>query len=399
MSKTKPGVEPSPEATETLLTHLIELRDRILRMFIAILVVFLILFPFANPIYTWLADPLMQHLPEGTSMIAIDVAAPFLIPFKLTLLLAVVLSIPYLLYQVWSFVAPGLYAHEKSMALPLVASSTMLFYLGMAFAYFVVFPLIFAFFTATAPEGVSVMTDISRYLSFVIMLFIAFGIAFEVPVATILLVSMGATTPAKLAQKRPYVIVGVFLVGMVLTPPDIISQTLLALPMWLLFEIGLILSRIMERKKAERRAGAGNDDGASDGEGPDDDGPGGGGTSPRGGSGGSGGTRTTAATTGAAASTATKGEGASAAARTGYTPLTDDEMDAELDRIEEEQAELRRQREARDSGGATAGQAPADPAPDATSAPAAENQDDAGSPSDEDKGGGPPDHPDAGRER
>lgn len=220
MSKTKPEVEPSPEATETLLTHLIELRDRILRMFIAILVVFLVLFPFANPIYTWLADPLMQHLPEGTSMIAIDVAAPFLIPFKLVLLLAVVISIPYLLYQVWSFVAPGLYSHEKNLALPLVASSTILFYLGMAFAYFVVFPLIFAFFTATAPEGVAVMTDISRYLAFVIMLFIAFGIAFEMPVATILLVSLGATTPEKLAKKRPYVIVGVFLVGMVLTPPS-----------------------------------------------------------------------------------------------------------------------------------------------------------------------------------
>jgi sec-independent protein translocase protein TatC len=264
MSKTKPEVEPSPEATETLLTHLIELRDRVLRMFIAILVVFLVLFPFANPIYTWLADPLMQHLPEGTSMIAIDVAAPFLIPFKLVLLLAVVISIPYLLYQVWSFVAPGLYSHEKNMALPLVASSTILFYLGMAFAYFVVFPLIFAFFTATAPEGVSVMTDISRYLSFVIMLFIAFGIAFEVPVATILLVSLGATTPDKLAKKRPYVIVGVFLIGMVLTPPDIISQTLLALPMWLLFEIGLILSRIMERKKAEKRSAQGGDE-ADDG--------------------------------------------------------------------------------------------------------------------------------------
>ncbi len=358
MSKTKPGVEPSPEATETLLTHLIELRDRILRMFIAILVVFLILFPFANPIYTWLADPLMQHLPEGTSMIAIDVAAPFLIPFKLTLLLAVVLSIPYLLYQVWSFVAPGLYAHEKSMALPLVASSTMLFYLGMAFAYFVVFPLIFAFFTATAPEGVSVMTDISRYLSFVIMLFIAFGIAFEVPVATILLVSMGATTPAKLAQKRPYVIVGVFLVGMVLTPPDIISQTLLALPMWLLFEIGLILSRIMERKKAERRASAGGDADTGDDDGPDDDGPGGG--KPRGGGSGGGSRKTAAASSAATASGTTgtaagPGESATAAARTGYTPLTDDEMDAELDRIEEEQAELRRQRAARESGGTPAG--------------------------------------------
>ncbi|ADC70648.1 MULTISPECIES: twin-arginine translocase subunit TatC [unclassified Thioalkalivibrio] len=354
MSKTKPEVEPSPEATETLLTHLIELRDRVLRMFIAILVVFLVLFPFANPIYTWLADPLMQHLPEGTSMIAIDVAAPFLIPFKLVLLLAVVISIPYLLYQVWSFVAPGLYSHEKNMALPLVASSTILFYLGMAFAYFVVFPLIFAFFTATAPEGVSVMTDISRYLSFVIMLFIAFGIAFEVPVATILLVSLGATTPDKLAKKRPYVIVGVFLIGMVLTPPDIISQTLLALPMWLLFEIGLILSRIMERKKAEKRRAQGGDepDDLSDdsGDGPDDPdgGPGGGGK----GASGTSSRKAAAATATAGAASSSSSAGARetpASARAGYTPMTDEEMDAELDRIEAEQAELQRQKEARKS--------------------------------------------------
>jgi sec-independent protein translocase protein TatC len=266
MSNGKSTGEPSTEATETLLSHLIELRDRILRMFLAILVVFLMLFPFANQIYTFLATPLMVHLPEGTSMIAIEVAAPFLIPFKLVLLLAVVLTIPYTLYQLWAFIAPGLYKHEKKLAGPLVASSTILFYLGMAFAYFVVFPLIFAFFTATAPEGVAVMTDISRYLDFVIMLFIAFGIAFEVPIATILLVSMGATTPEKLASKRPYVIVGTFVIGMILTPPDIISQTLLALPMWILFEIGLILSKIMEKRKAERRAAEGlvDDD-------PDDD--------------------------------------------------------------------------------------------------------------------------------
>ena len=364
MSKTKPGVEPSPEVTETLLTHLIELRDRILRMFIAILVVFLVLFPFANPIYTWLADPLMQHLPEGTSMIAIDVAAPFLIPFKLVLLLAVVVSIPYLLYQLWAFVAPGLYKHEKSMALPLVASSTALFYLGMAFAYFVVFPLIFAFFTATAPEGVSVMTDISRYLSFVIMLFIAFGIAFEVPVATILLVSMGATTPAKLAQKRPYVIVGVFLIGMVLTPPDIISQTLLALPMWLLFEIGLILSRIMERRKAEARGKRADRDADDDG-GPDDDGPGGPrgdgpGKGPRRPSGDAGraaaGDKSAHVTGGAASAGAAASGGASAAARTGYTPMTEDEMDAELDRIEAEQAGTRDPKTAGPESGADTGE-------------------------------------------
>lgn len=341
MSKTSPGVEPTEEATETLLSHLIELRDRVLRMFIAVLVVFLILFPFANQLYTFLADPLMAHLPEGTSMIAIEVAAPFLIPFKLTLLLAVAISIPYLLYQLWAFIAPGLYQHEKSLAGPLVASSTILFYLGMAFAYFVVFPLIFAFFTAAAPEGVDVMTDISRYLDFVILLFIAFGIAFEMPVATILLVTMGATTTEKLAAKRPYVIVGVFLVGMVLTPPDIISQTLLALPMWLLFEVGLILARIMERRKAERETTADDDpDGPDDPEGGPGGGPGAGpqsgpdsGPAPRSGTG------TTRPEPAGRAPADTSGETRpSPAARTGYTPLSEAEMDAELDRIEAEDA-------------------------------------------------------------
>ncbi|TVP80462.1 twin-arginine translocase subunit TatC [Thioalkalivibrio sp.] len=362
MSNGKTTGEPSTEATETLLSHLIELRDRILRMFLAILVVFLMLFPFANQIYTYLATPLMVHLPEGTSMIAIEVAAPFLIPFKLVLLLAVVLTIPYTLYQLWAFIAPGLYKHEKKMAGPLVASSTILFYLGMAFAYFVVFPLIFAFFTATAPEGVAVMTDISRYLDFVIMLFIAFGIAFEVPIATILLVQMGATTPEKLASKRPYVIVGTFVIGMILTPPDIISQTLLALPMWILFEIGLILSRIMEKRKAERRAAEGIDDDA-DGDGPDDDprrggpgagprrgGPGPGGKTPR-----AGGTTPRPTTSGSATASgaAAASAGASAKASTAtseFRPLSPDEMDVELDRLEAEErllAEKRAQKEGR----------------------------------------------------
>jgi sec-independent protein translocase protein TatC len=253
----------------------------------------------------------------------------------------VVLAIPYILYQLWAFVAPGLYKHEKTLAMPLVVSSTLLFYLGMAFAYFVVFPLIFAFFTATAPEGVAVMTDISRYLDFVIMLFIAFGIAFEVPIATILLVSMGATTPEKLARKRPYVIVGTFVIGMILTPPDIISQTLLALPMWILFEIGLVLSRIMLKRKADRLAAEGL------GPDPDDDGPprGGPGNRPGGGPG-SGGhtprpdtgkTIRQPATSGSATATAGAGAAATAkAADTEFRPLTPEEMDAELDRLEEE---------------------------------------------------------------
>jgi len=235
---------------DTFLSHLIELRDRLLRSVLAILGVFLALFPFANQIYTFLSGPLTKHLPEGSSMIAIEVASPFLIPFKLTLLLAVVIAVPYLLYQLWSFVAPGLYRHERRLALPIIVSGTVLFYLGMVFAYYVVFPLVFGFFTSAAPEGVSVMTDIGKYLDFVIVVFLAFGIAFEVPIVTVVLVSVGATTPEALSAKRPYVIVGAFVVGMLLTPPDIISQTLLAVPVWLLFEIGLVFSRSVVRRKA-----------------------------------------------------------------------------------------------------------------------------------------------------
>jgi sec-independent protein translocase protein TatC len=197
-------------------------------------------------------------------MIAIEVASPFLIPFKLTLMLAVVLAVPYLLYQVWAFVAPGLYRHERRLVFPILVSSTLLFYLGMAFAYYVVFPLVFGFFTASAPEGVAVMTDISRYLDFVILIFLAFGAAFEVPIVTVVLVSMGVTTPQVLAKKRPYVIVGAFVIGMVLTPPDIISQSLLALPMWVLFELGLLASRILMRRRrafaAAQEAAHGEDD-------------------------------------------------------------------------------------------------------------------------------------------
>ncbi|OOG22968.1 twin arginine-targeting protein translocase TatC [Thioalkalivibrio denitrificans] len=321
------------QAEGTLLSHLFELRNRLLRIVLAILVVFLLLFPFANQIYTLLAGPLMVHLPEGSSMIAIEVAAPFLIPFKLVLLLAVVLTIPYLLYQIWGFVAPGLYRHEKRMAVPLVISSTLLFYAGMAFAYFVVFPLIFAFFTSTAPEGVAVMTDIARYLDFVIMLFIAFGIAFEMPVATILLVSMGATTPEKLAAKRPYVIIGVFVVGMVLTPPDIISQTLLALPMWLLFEVGLVLSRMMQRRRAREAAAAeGADDSGWDQDDLDEGGAARAATGPRPGPAPAG---AAAAASGAASAAQ---ERPAAPEDDEYRPLSEEEMDAELDRLAEEQS-------------------------------------------------------------
>jgi len=243
--------------------HLIELRDRLLRMVVAILIVFLCLFSFSEEIFSYFAKPLISLMPEGTSMIATGVTSPFLVPFKLVLMLSVLVSLPYTLYQLWAFVAPGLYKHEKSLIAPLVFSSVFLFYLGIAFAYFVVFPLLFAFFIAIAPEGVSVMTDIGAYLDFILAIFFAFGIAFEMPVATFLLVQAGVTTPKALAAKRPYIIVGVFVIGMLLTPPDIISQSLLAIPMWMLFEIGLLASKIVQKKKKAREAEAGdgeNDD-------------------------------------------------------------------------------------------------------------------------------------------
>lgn len=241
-----PSTHPDePGAEQPFVSHLIELRDRLLRMLVAVAVVVLALFPFANKLYLFVATPLMARLPEGNTMIATQVAAPFLTPFKLVLVAAVFLAMPYLLYQLWAFVAPGLYRHEKRLAVPLLVSSILLFYLGMAFAYFVVFPLIFAFLVGTTPEGVAMMTDISAYLDFVLTLFFAFGLAFEIPIATILLISLGLTTPDALASKRPYVIVATFVVGMLLTPPDVISQTLLAIPMWLLFELGILFSRLL----------------------------------------------------------------------------------------------------------------------------------------------------------
>ena len=234
-----------------LVTHLTELRDRLLRALLAVLVVFICLFPFANEIYTFVSQPLRQLLPEGASMIATEVASPFLTPFKLTLVAAVFIAIPYILYQVWSFVAPGMYKHEKRFAIPLLVSSVALFYLGAAFAYYVVFPLIFAFFTSVGPEDITIMTDINSYLNFVLKLFFAFGIAFEIPIAAILLIWAGITTPDDLARKRPYIIVGCFVFGMLLTPPDVISQSLLAVPMWLLFELGVFLGRLIQREEED----------------------------------------------------------------------------------------------------------------------------------------------------
>ena len=229
-----------------LVAHLTELRSRLLRIVLIILLIFAGLFYFANDLYTFISEPLRAYLPEGTSMIATDVASPFLTPFKLALISALFLAMPFVLHQIWGFIAPGLYKHEKRIALPLLASSIILFYAGMAFAYFVVFPLVFGFFTSAAPEGVTVMTDINSYLDFVMTLFLAFGLSFEIPVATVLLVLSGAVDVAKLKQIRPYVVVGCFVIGMVLTPPDIISQTLLAGPMWLLYEVGILFAGLLK---------------------------------------------------------------------------------------------------------------------------------------------------------
>lgn len=237
--------QPEENAGEmSFVDHLVELRDRLLRALLCIVLVLLCLFPFANDLYAVLAAPLLKHLPEGTTMIATEVASPFLTPFKLALVMSVFVSMPMILYQLWAFVAPGLYKKEKKLVFPLMISSSLLFYMGMAFAYYIVFPLMFAFFHAVAPDGVAIMTDITKYLDFVLKIFFAFGLAFEVPIATILLVWTGFTTPEALASKRAYVIVGAFVLGMLLTPPDLISQTLLAFPMWGLFELGIIFSKL-----------------------------------------------------------------------------------------------------------------------------------------------------------
>ncbi len=284
------------------LSHLLELRDRILRMLLAVAVVFVVLMPFANTIYTFVAQPLLRNMPTGTTMIATQVASPFLAPFKLTMVVAVFLAMPVILHQFWAFIAPGLYQHERRLVMPLVASSVVLFYLGAAFAYFVVFPMIFAFFTATAPDGVAVMTDINNYLDFVLTLFFAFGVAFEVPIATIVLVSMGVVEPEKLKGMRPYVIVGAFVIGMFLTPPDVFSQTFLAVPVWLLFEAGLFLSRFFRRRLDEEE--------------PDED------------------ADSTAAAVPAVAGAAD------------YRRMTPEEMEAELDRIEAEDLAARQPEQA-----------------------------------------------------
>lgn len=236
---------------QPLVEHLLELRSCLLRSLIVVIVVFLGLFSFANEIYEFVAEPLRRFLPESSTMIATDVAAPFLTPFKMTLYASVYVSVPFILWQLWRFIGPALYLKEKRVAVPILVSAIMLFYAGTAFAYFVVFPLVFEFFTQIGPQSVAVMTDISRYLSFVIKLFFAFGIAFEIPIATLILIYGGFITPEALGRKRPYVVVFCFVLGMLLTPPDVISQVLLAVPMWLLFESGLIAGRLLVRSKPQ----------------------------------------------------------------------------------------------------------------------------------------------------
>ncbi len=292
-----------------LVGHLIELRTRLIRALLVVAVFFGIMFPFANEIYSFVAEPLMRYLPKGSTMIATEVASPFLTPFKFVMYAALFASIPAILYQLWAFIAPGLYHDERELAMPLLISSVFLFYTGVAFCYFLVFPLVFQFFTSTTPDGVSMMTDISKYLDFVLGMFLAFGLAFEVPVATIILVLMGIFTPQQLVEKRSYVIVGAFIVGMILSPPDIFSQTLLAVPMWLLFEVGVLVSRVIMRRKEQREqqaAAAGN----------------------------------RVAEPAPASATA-----AAVATDANFRPLTPDEMDAELDQITQQQ---KREREGSD---------------------------------------------------
>ena len=231
-----------------MVAHLLEMRNRLLQCILVVLFIFLGLFAYSNELYLYISDPLVTNLPVNSSMIATDVTSPFLTPFKLTLVLSIFAAMPFILYQVWAFIAPGLYKREKMIVVPLFLSSVFLFYAGMAFAYYLVFPLVFTFFTSVSPDGVLVMTDIRSYLDFVLKLFFAFGLSFEIPVAIVILSWMGLVDPSRLGKKRPYIFVLCFSLGMLLTPPDVISQILLAIPMWLLFELGLVLSKAISRK-------------------------------------------------------------------------------------------------------------------------------------------------------
>lgn len=228
--------------SDSFIAHLVELRKRLLNAAVALLLVFVCLFPFAGKLYSLLAQPLLAKLPKGGQMIATDVTTPFFVPLKVAMMAAFLIALPYIMYQVWRFIAPGLYAHEKRLVVPLIVASTALFFCGMTFAYFAVFPIVFGFITANAPQGVAVMTDIDKYLSFVLTMFFAFGMTFQVPVAVVVLVRMGIVTTAKLREIRPYVVVGAFIVGAVFTPPDVVSQFMLAMPLWLLYEAGIVVA-------------------------------------------------------------------------------------------------------------------------------------------------------------
>jgi sec-independent protein translocase protein TatC len=234
---------------DTFISHLMELRDRLLRAILAVLIVFLCLFPWAKDLYTLLAQPLLAVLPQGGQMIATDVVGVFLVPVKVAFLVAFVIALPYVLYQIWAFVAPGLYAHEKRLVMPLIITSSLLFVAGMAFAYFLVFPVVFKFMASIAPDGVAWMTDIDKYLSFALTLFLAFGVTFEVPVAVVLLVRMGVVGVDKLKEIRPYVIVGAFVIGAIFTPPDVISQLMLAVPLWVLYELGIVVAGLLGKPR------------------------------------------------------------------------------------------------------------------------------------------------------
>jgi sec-independent protein translocase protein TatC len=245
--------EPESLAEGTLISHLLELRSRLLKAVVAVAIVFIPLAFFSNKLFTLIARPLMEKLPADTSLIATSVVSPFMTPLKLSLMAALFVAMPYVLYQVWAFVAPGLYRHEKRFALPLFLSSVVLFYGGVAFAYFIVFPLMFAVLTATAPEGVRMMTDMSSYLDFSLLLFFAFGIAFEMPVATVLLVASGLVSVEKLRKNRGYVLLGIFVVAAFLTPPDAISQSFMAVPMYVLYELGILLAVFLGRRGEQAR--------------------------------------------------------------------------------------------------------------------------------------------------
>jgi sec-independent protein translocase protein TatC len=241
----------APDSQETFISHLIEMRDRLLRAVLAVVVIFVLLFPWAQDLYALLAEPMLASLPQGGQMIATEVTTPFFVPVKVTMMTAFLIALPWIFYQIWAFVAPGLYQHEKRLGLPLIVSSVLLFLLGMAFAYFLVFPVVFGFIVGIAPEGVAVMTDIGKYLDFVLTLFLAFGITFEVPVAVVLLVKMGMVSIEKLREIRPYVVVGAFVIGAIFTPPDVISQIMLAVPMWLLYELGILVAVMITKPQAK----------------------------------------------------------------------------------------------------------------------------------------------------